>query len=34
MISKTELGTFIRIASQEKSDEEKAEKFLALLKDE
>jgi len=33
MISKPELGKFIRIANQEKSDEEKAEKFLKLLRD-
>ncbi|MDR1956783.1 MAG: hypothetical protein LBQ30_08025 [Treponema sp.] len=32
MITKTELGRLIQIASQEKSDEEKAEKFLKLLK--
>jgi hypothetical protein len=33
MISKTELGKLIRIANQESSDEEKANKFLELLKD-
>jgi hypothetical protein len=34
MITKNELGRLIRIASQEKSDEEKAEKFLELLRGE
>ncbi len=34
MISKRKLGEFIRIASQQNSDEEKAEKFLHLLQTE
>jgi hypothetical protein len=34
MITKNQLGRLIRIASQEKSEEEKAEKFLELLKNE
>ena len=33
MITKAELGKLIMIASKEKSDEEKAEKFLELLRD-
>jgi hypothetical protein len=33
MITKSKLGQLIQIASREKSDEEKAEKFLKLLKD-